>query len=75
MSRSLALDLALAMQDVDRAHQLLVARDAGIRLGEREAAEAQDEPHQRLDRAHDRTENRDEEQDQRARSTSDTRSG
>ena len=35
-----ALDLALAVQDVDRAHQLLVARDARIGLGQRQAADA-----------------------------------
>ncbi len=45
-----ALDLALAVQDVDRAHQLLVARDTRIGLGQRQAAEPQHEADHRLDR-------------------------
>ncbi len=60
-----ALDAAFAMQDVDRAHQLFVAGDPRILLDQRHAAQTQEAPHQRLDRAHDRTEDGDEEQHQR----------
>ena len=53
-----ALDLALAVQDVDRAHQLLVAGDAGVGIGQRDAGEAQEAAHQRFDRHDGRTERR-----------------
>ncbi len=58
-------DFAVAMQDVDRAPEFLVAGNAGVPLAERDAAQAQDAAHQDLDRAHDRTENGHEEGNQR----------
>src|ERR1700722_11332188 len=60
-----ALDFAFAMQDVDRAHQFFMARNARVALAERDAAQAQDAAHQDLDRAHDRTEYGHEEGNQR----------
>ena len=60
-----ALDFAFLVEDVDRAHQLLVAADARIPLGQRQPEKAQHATHQRLDRADDRTEYRYEEKDER----------
>ena len=58
-------DFAVAMQDIDRAPEFLVARHARVTIAERDAAQAQDAAHQDLDCAYDRTENRHEEGNQR----------
>ena len=51
-----ALDFAFPMQDVDRAHELLMAGNARVVIDERNSRQSQHAPHQHLDRAHDRAE-------------------
>ena len=59
------LDFPFAVQNVDRAHQLLMAGNSRIQLDQRNAAETQHAADQRLDCADDRSENGYEEQHKR----------